>query len=226
FSPFNQTPPRLGNQFEDDRAFRSVLRRLLPAEVLAQIEGELRELGELAGGELFEQQLEERLLEPELVQWSPWGERIDRIEVTPLWKRAEQLAAEPGVVAAGYEPRFGASARVHQFALVHLFAPSTDVYGCPLAMTDGAAKTLLTSGNRALIERAVPRLTTRDPSQFWTSGQWMTESTGGSDVGKSETVAIHEGGDVYRLFGRTWFTSAPTSQLTLTLARPAGNGPG
>jgi acyl-CoA dehydrogenase len=76
-----------------------------------------------------------------------------------------------------------------QFALVHLFHPSTDVYSCPLAMTDGAARTLLDSGNAALIERAVPHLTSRDPAQFWTSGQWMTESTGGSDVGASETIA-------------------------------------
>lgn len=226
FSPFNQPPPRLGNQFDDDRVFRSLLGRLLPPDVLASVRDELRELGELAGGELYAQQLEERLLEPELVQWSPWGERIDRIEVTPLWKRAERLAAEYGVVAAGYEERFGAVSRVHQFALVHLFAPATDVYGCPLAMTDGAAKTLLTSKNQALIERAVPRLTSRDPATFWTSGQWMTESTGGSDVGKSETIAVHEDGDRFRLYGRKWFTSATTSQMTLTLARPEGNGPG
>ena len=26
-------------------------------------------------------------------------------------------------------------------------------------------------------------LTSRDPSMFWTSGQWMTERRGGSDVG-------------------------------------------
>ena len=58
--------------------------------------------------------------------------------------------------------------RVHQFALAYLFTPSTDLYSCPLAMTDGAACALLASGNQALIERAVPRLTSRDPS---TSGR-------------------------------------------------------
>ena len=30
---------------------------------------------------------------------------------------------------------------------------------------------------------ALPRLLSRDPTQFWTSGQWMTEKRGGSDVG-------------------------------------------
>lgn len=30
------------------------------------------------------------------------------------------------------------------------------------------------------------KLTSRDPTSFWTSGQWMTEKGGGSDVGKRE----------------------------------------
>ena len=94
-------------------------------------------------------------------------------------------------------------------------------------MTDGAARTLIASGNQALIERAVPRLTTREPSEFWTAGQWMTELTGGSDVGSSETIAKKEpGADAFRLYGRKWFTSAIASQIALTLARPEGNPPG
>ena len=40
------------------------------------------------------------------------------------------------------------------------------------------------SGEEFLRSGAYHRLTTRDPQQFWTSGQWMTEKKGGSDVGK------------------------------------------
>ena len=36
-------------------------------------------------------------------------------------------------------------------------------------------------------DRAYSHLTSRDPSQFWTSGQWMTERQGGSDVGEGHT---------------------------------------
>ena len=36
-------------------------------------------------------------------------------------------------------------------AIVHVLSPSLDVYSCPLAMTDGAARTLLASGNRCLL---------------------------------------------------------------------------
>jgi len=223
--PFNQPPPSLGNQYTDDRVLRSHLRRALPAQVLAEVESELEALGGQAGGELYRFQLADRLNEPVHTMWDAWGQRIDRIEVSPLWQRAERIASEQGLVATAYESRHGRYSRIHQFALVHLFTPATDVYSCPLAMTDGAARALVASGNKALIARAVPHLTSRDPAQFWTSGQWMTESTGGSDVGLSETVAKKDG-DRWRLHGRKWFTSAATSQMALTLARPEGNAAG
>jgi alkylation response protein AidB-like acyl-CoA dehydrogenase len=223
--PFAQQPPELGNQYEDDFALRSYLSRVLPADVLAEVGPALTHMGERAGGELYRLQLADRENEPVLTQWDAWGNRVDRIEVTPVWKRAERLAAEQGLVAAAYERRHAALSRVHQFALAYLFAPSTDLYSCPLAMTDGAARALLAAGNERLIGRAVARLTSRDPKRFWTSGQWMTETAGGSDVGLTETAARQENGG-WRLYGRKWFTSAIASQMALTLARPEGNPAG
>ncbi|HEY3580333.1 MAG TPA: acyl-CoA dehydrogenase family protein, partial [Pyrinomonadaceae bacterium] len=156
-----------------------------------------------------------------------WGNRVDKIELTPLWRLAERIAVEHGVVATAYERKHGALSRVHQCALAYLFTPSTDIYSCPLAMTDGAARTLLASGNQELSDRAVPHLITREPSEFWTAGQWMTELTGGSDVGLSETIAKSGANSrEFRLYGRKWFTSAINSQIALTLARPEGNPPG
>lgn len=224
---FQQTPPALKNQYDDDRVLRSYLARVLPEDVLSDIEESLSEMGRLAGGELYELQLADRLNEPTLTQWDAWGNRIDKIELTPLWRRAERIAAEHGVVAAAYELRHGSLSRVHQCALAYLFTPSTDIYSCPLAMTDGAARTLLNSGNQALIDHAVPHLITRDPKEFWTAGQWMTELTGGSDVGLAETIAKQEpDSNTFRLYGRKWFTSAISSQMALTLARPEGNPSG
>jgi alkylation response protein AidB-like acyl-CoA dehydrogenase len=216
---FFQQPPRLGNQFDDDPILVSWIARFCP-----EVAAELRAVGELSV-EFYAKQLADRANEPVLTQWDAWGERIDRIEVSPLWREAQVVAARTGMVAAGYEPRLGAQARTHQFAVVHVLGPSLDVYSCPLAMTDGAARTLLASGNQALIDRYVPRLISRDPATMWTSGQWMTERTGGSDVSQSETVARRDG-DTWRLYGTKWFTSATTSQLALTLARPEGNPEG
>jgi alkylation response protein AidB-like acyl-CoA dehydrogenase len=159
------------------------------------------------------------------VQWDAWGRRVDRIEPTPLWREAAVLSAHHGLVAAAYEKRLGPDARVHQMAMVHVLEPSMDVYSCPLAMSDGAARALLDLAPASLVDRAVPRLTSRDPARAWTSGQWMTERTGGSDVSGTETVARKDG-DGFRLYGTKWFSSAVDSQMALALARPEGNPSG
>jgi alkylation response protein AidB-like acyl-CoA dehydrogenase len=183
-------------------------------------------MGELAGGSLYELQLADRDNEPVHTPWDPWGNRVDRIALSPLWKEAERISCELGVVATAYERAHGALSRVHQFSLVYLFDASSDVYTCPLAMTDGAAKSLMVHKHQALLDRAMPHLMSRTPSGVWTSGQWMTEKIGGSDVGLSETVATPNGDGRYRLSGIKWFTSAATSQMALTLARPEGNPAG
>ncbi|MCB1623969.1 MAG: acyl-CoA dehydrogenase family protein [Pseudomonadales bacterium] len=225
-TPFVQRPPRPRNGYTDDWLVRNYLRHRLPREAHAAIEPALLELSVLAATQLWDAQLADRLNEPVLTQWDAWGNRVDRIELTSVWQEAEKIATRFGLVATPYERRFNAWSRVCQFALVHVFHPVSDLYTCPLAMTDGAAFTLLTAGNQHLIERAVPRLTSRDPARFWTSGQWMTETIGGSDVGQSETRASKDDTGVWRLFGKKWFTSAASSQMALTLARPEGNGPG
>lgn len=221
-----QPPPELGNQYETDRVLRHAVRRLLPDEAHAAAAPGLQEMGALAGGELYDLQRDDRGAEPTLTRWGPWGDRIDRIEVTDVWTRAEELAATQGVVATAYEQAHGRHSRLHQMALAYLFIPSTDMYGCPLAMTDGAARTLLEQGRREIVEEAVPPLTARDPDAFWTSGQWMTEISGGSDVSNTRTTARRDGDGTWRLYGRKWFTSAITANMALALARPEGNPQG
>jgi acyl-CoA dehydrogenase len=224
---FFQTPPTLGNQFHDDRLLRGLIKRLFSEDARRNVEAELAEMGELAGGELYRLQQADRLNEPRLTQWDPWGNRIDAIEVSPLWQRCQRIAAEKGLVATAYERKYGDLSRVVQFSLVYLFDASSDVYTCPLAMTDGAAATLTSIGGPSA-ERALPLLTSREPDRMWTSGQWMTERTGGSDVGLTETVAraMDDGSGRFRLYGTKWFTSATTANMALTLGRPEGNPAG
>ncbi len=224
--PFFQTPPALPPGYTSDRVLRSYLARTLPRDVLSAIEPQLTRAGDLASGPLYAELMADLKAEPRLTHWDAWGNRVDQIELTPLWQHMARVTAEEGLVATAYERRHGAHSRVHQFALVYLLNATSAVYSCPLAMTDGAAKTLVTMGNKPLIDRALPRLTSRDPKTAWTSGQWMTERTGGSDVAISETIAKPEADGTYRLYGTKWFTSATTSQMTLTLGRPEGNPPG
>ena len=146
--PFFQTPPTLDNQYEDDPLLQEYVARKIPKDFHGEAVTTYRELGEMAGGELYRASLAERHIEPTLTRWDPWGHRIDRIDVSPLWKRGDEIAPKYGLVATGYEKPCGSMSRVHQFAMNYLVQASLDFHSCPLAMSDGAAKTLLASGNQ------------------------------------------------------------------------------
>jgi alkylation response protein AidB-like acyl-CoA dehydrogenase len=225
-SEFFQDPPRLGDQYDEDGLLRAYLRWRLPAAVRAEIEPDLRRLGHRAVTDILALGEEAEASPPRHVPYNAWGRRVDRIETSDAWQELGRIAATEGIVAAAYERAHGAHSRIDQFARLYLFAPSSALYSCPLAMTDGAARFLEVHGGESM-QPVFAHLTSRDPKQFWTSGQWMTERTGGSDVGSTSTVARCEDGDTYRLYGSKWFTSATTSQVAMTLARiegaPAGS---
>ena len=220
-SSFFQEPPRLGNQYDDDRVLRSFLRRYLTPHVLADAEPGLRRLGGRAAGEMIELAREAEGVPPVHVPFDPWGRRVDEIRVSPAWRALQRIAAEEGIVATAYE-RMHEEARLHQFALLYLYHPSSAIYSCPLAMTDGAARVLEIEADEELRREIFPHLVSRDPNEMWTAGQWMTERRGGSDVSGIDTVAKCDG-DAFRLYGNKWFTSATTSEIALTLAKIEGS---
>src|SRR6185312_11976823 len=60
-----------------------------------------------------------------------------------------------------------------------------------------------------------------DMATLWKGTQFMTEKSGGSDVGAVETIARHQDG-VWRLHGEKWFCSHTDADVALMLARPEG----
>jgi len=215
---FFQEGPELGNQYRGDQVLQAWLKAHLPAEILKEIAPGLEHLGERAAGEMLSMAADAEAHPPRHVPYDPWGRRVDRIETTWGWQALRKVAAEEGIVATAYERRQGVWSRLHQFVRLYLYNPSSAIASCPLAMSDGAARVLELHGDTAQKQQYLPHLLSRDPKQFWTSGQWMTERTGGSDVSGTSTVALIENGG-YRLHGNKWFTSATDSQLALTLAR-------
>ncbi|QMT60919.1 acyl-CoA dehydrogenase family protein [Legionella sp. PC997] len=218
---FFQTPPRLGNQYDADRVLKTYLEWKLPTSMLTEIQPELYRLGQRVIEDIYKLGQEAEAFPPKHVPYDPWGKRIDHIEVSQAWKELDKISAEEQLIAIGYERRHGALSRIHQFAKLYLFHPSSAIYTCPLAMTDGAARALELYADESLKKHALPHLISSDPAYFWTSGQWMTERTGGSDVSGTSTIA-RPGGSHYRLSGVKWFTSATTSQIAMTLARIEG----
>jgi acyl-CoA dehydrogenase len=220
---FVQEAPRLGNRLTGDPAVGGALRRLLSPDAWSRARDELTGFAGRVGGEFTALALEAEAHPPRHVPFDAWGRRVDRVEVSPAWLELVRIGLENGLVAAPYENP-GPDGRVLQAALIQLFQPAAAMSTCPMAMSDGAARVLL-AHDRELAARYVPRLTRR--SGAWTSGQWMTETSGGSDVSRTEVVARPAGDATdgrWTLHGTKWFTSATTADIALVLARPEGPG--
>src|SRR5687768_14827338 len=217
-SGFFQEPPRLTNTFQSHKWLKSYLRYKLPKDLWSLVEDDLNKLGEKCAGEYMNLARQAEREKPVHVPYDPWGKRIDEIRVSSAWQELQNISAREGLISIGYKRPIGAHSRLYQFSKLYLFHPSSAVFTCPLAMADGAAKVLETYGKEDIHRTAFNHLTSTDPKQFWTSGQWMTEKTGGSDVSETSTVVKLEDGKA-RLYGTKWFSSATTSQMALALAR-------
>jgi alkylation response protein AidB-like acyl-CoA dehydrogenase len=155
------------------------------------------------------------------------------------------------LVAQGYEEGLDQYTRIVNYLRELIFEGSGANVGCPVAMADGAARVLqrhlqnggvsnesnsnLSPEQRKVFQNAYDHLTSRDPQKGWTSGQWMTERIGGSDVSLSETIATYsplpndatplcdpeEGIPLgpWSIDGFKWFSSATDSNMTILLAQ-------
>src|SRR5579864_5054787 len=117
---FIQPAPDLANQYTEDRTLRAFLAGALPAAMRTAIEPDLEALGAHAA-RAWRAARERTRVEPILTQYDAWGERIDRIEITPVWREGAAMTARYGFVAAGHDARFGEYARIDQFVRVYLY---------------------------------------------------------------------------------------------------------
>ena len=224
---FVQTFPPLPDVYAGDHVLRATLVRLLGEVGHKSAAPLLEALAAEVAGQLRAAHTDAETHPPILRRYDAWGRRVDEVATAPGWEVLRQASARHGLVALPYEPdaraSWGAGARVVQLALLHLFAPESATYSCPVAMTDGAVTVLQSDGVAAeLRNRVLPRLLSRDPAVAWTSGQWMTEATGGSDVGRTSTRASRGADGGWRLSGEKWFCSAVTSEVAVVLAREDG----
>ncbi|WP_329563057.1 acyl-CoA dehydrogenase family protein [Kitasatospora sp. NBC_01266] len=221
----NQVPPPYGHNLAEDPALLAALHRA----GAGWAEAELRELGALAG---TEQAAEWGRLanenEPVLHTHDRFGHRIDEVEFHPAWHQLMNVAVEHGLHAAPWrDPRPGAhTARAAKF---YLWSQVEAGHGCPISMTYAAVPAL--RATPGLAERFEPLLAStvydfglREPlgKRGLIAGMSMTEKQGGSDVRANTTVALPAGDGTYHLTGHKWFTSAPMSDVFLTLAQAPG----
>ncbi|MCJ1305689.1 hypothetical protein MMC08_008505 [Hypocenomyce scalaris] len=247
---FFQVPPVVDNQYHEDAALRRVLTLHLPSTIHCQIEPDLSSFGrQVLTPEILNYVADAEKNPPFLRTWDTWGKRVDELVTSEGWRKLQDMGIAAGMVAIPYENKQGEYSRFYQFAKYHLWTGSCAYVTCPSAMGDGAARLLWThllsdsldASTRTVLESAFDRLTSRDPARAWTSGQWMTERAGGSDVSATETTAIHtplnpataagqpqtgvDGASLgpWSISGFKWFSSATDSHMTVLLARtPSG----
>ncbi|KDQ11963.1 hypothetical protein BOTBODRAFT_34820 [Botryobasidium botryosum FD-172 SS1] len=223
---FQVVPYPMLHPYKDDLVLPSLLRRILPDNLRSDIEADLIRWGEDIRGPI--RSLLPLTKPPSLTQYNQWGQRIDRLEISEGWHTLKRTAAKEGLVNIFYSrEKYGEWARIYGFAKTLMWVGDSNVAGCPISMTDGTARVLELTGTEQMKRDIFSRLISTDPKQAFTSGQWMTERTGGSDVSRTETTAVPAPGIVqtavtgteYRLNGFKWFTSAADGHVSLALAR-------
>lgn len=214
------------NFYQADPALADLLRIHLPPRLFAHIEPHLDRLGAMAGGRLDECARAADQHVPVLHQRDKFGRDRQRIEYHPAYRELEDAAfGEFGIHAMSHRkgilgwPETYPVAAKHAFTF--LFNQTEFGMGCPINVTDGAAKLLSRFGDDKLKARYLDGLTQTDMAKLTQGGQFMTEKEGGSDVGKLTTTAVQEG-DHWRLYGEKWFCSNADAEVAMLLARPEG----
>ncbi|SFX97404.1 acyl-CoA dehydrogenase family protein [Streptomyces atratus] len=224
----NQVPPLTGyDVFAADRALTEAVRRHTSPGLLAEVRGELGELGRSAGSaQAQEWGAQANANPPVLRTHDRYGHRIDEVEFHPAWHRLLGHAVGAGLTDAWGRP----GGHVRRAAGFLVWTQVEAGHGCPLSMTHAAVPALRT--DPALAAEWEPLLTSTVHERGLRPaarkagvllGMGMTEKQGGTDVRSNTTRAepLAAEGE-YLLTGHKWFCSAPMSDGFLVLAQAPG----
>ena len=214
------------NFYSIDESFRDLLALYMEPALRSHLEPHLNRLGELAGGRLDELAATADANPPVLHPRDRFGRDEDWIEYHPAYREMESIAfGELGMHAMSHRGGvLGWPAPlppIAKYAFQYLFVQAEFGLMCPVSVSDTSNFMVLKYGSEELKRRLAPRLLSQDLSTMWKGTQFMTEKSGGSDVGALETVARREKGE-WRLYGDKWFCSHADADLALLLARPDG----
>jgi putative acyl-CoA dehydrogenase len=219
---FNQVPPLDGYDVAADQALLAGLHR----EGGGWAEGELHELGQLAGTAGVQDQARlANVHKPVLRTHDARGNRIDEVEFHPAWHELMTVAVRHGLHAAPWADQ-APGAHVARAAKFMVWTQAEAGHGCPISMTYACVPALrhapgLAAAYEPLLTAPVydPGLRPPATKAGLLAGTAMTEKQGGSDVRANSTTAEPAGDGRYLLTGHKWFCSAPMCDLFLVLAQ-------
>ncbi len=221
------------NFFEIDASLQELLPLYLPDDLRTHMLPHYRRLGEIAGGRLDELARIADRHTPVLHPRDAFGRDEEWIEFHPAYREMERIGfGEFGIHAMSRRPGvlgWDGTPVTAKYVLQYLFVQSEFALMCPISVTDTSTHLIQKYGDEAVRRRFVPRLTSQDMGEIYKAAQFMTEKTGGSDVGRIELAArLEDGprGKEWRLYGDKWFCSCADADVALLLARPEGAAPG
>ncbi len=218
------------NFYRADDAFRGLLDLYMEPALRAHLEPHLDRLGGLAGGRLDELADAADKHPPVLHPRDRFGRDEDWIEYHPAYREMERIAfSDLGLHAMSHRAGVlgwpAPMPPIAKYGFQYLFVQAEFGLMCPVSVSDTSNFIILRYGSDELKRKLVPRLLSQDPAELWKGTQFMTEKSGGSDVGALETEARQENGE-WRLYGEKWFCSHTDADLALILARPQGAATG
>lgn len=149
---------------------------------------------------------------PRVEKYDCVGNSVERV-VLPL----ETRIIRHRVVEAGI---FNNNSEFEKFLKVYLLSQIGESgVTCPLACTDGLIRVLEAKGSEYLKSKYVEQL--QSPDTPLAGAQFITEQSGGSDVGAIEGSAKHDEDGQYRLYAEKWYCSSP-EEFFLVAARVEG----
>ena len=214
------------NFYAGDRGLRDLLRHYLEPNDFRRLEPHFDRLGALAGGRLDELARAADKHPPVLNARDRFGRDEDWIDYHSSYREMEKIAFGDFQFHA-MSHRAGALGMdrplpaVAKYALQYLFVQAEFGLMCPISVTDTSIHLIRKFASAELREYLLPKMLSDDMATLWKGTQFMTERSGGSDVGAIETTARYADG-VWRLYGDKWFCSHADADVALLLARPEG----
>ncbi|PAU95733.1 acyl-CoA dehydrogenase [Aliifodinibius salipaludis] len=211
------------NFYESDLILREYVNRYLSEYAKKILDEKLDQLGKVAATQMDELSQKADKNGPVLEKRNKFGEDIDEIEFHPAYWELMDIAAESEMFYLKYHPdrkgEFTGSRHQMGFALGQLYAMSELGQYCPHCMTDGAAYLIEQFADEKDKKRLLSRLTAKEGAELYSGAMFLTEKSGGSDVGANLCIADKVEGDRYRLNGEKWFCSNVNAEVIMALAR-------
>jgi len=218
------------NYFLSDTWLKKIFKIIFSQEEYLKLEPLWNSIGARAALDMNEWAREADRHGPVLVQRNWYGEDIQQIKFHPAYDNLLKIAIESGMFRIKWNPevrKFYVGKRHSAgFSIGFFYAMSENGLYCPLCMTDGAALLIEKYGDEGDKKRLLPRIYTQNVEEFKTGAMFLTEKSGGSDVGNNQTVARRMYDNWYKLNGEKWFCSNANADMIFVLARTNSDIPG